>query len=110
MTHDIIAAQAATSNITSAALDVNGVPVKVNNIGMQVVATALSSADSVVKLQHSNDGTNFADITDASLTLAAGASTPVLSPIAMIGMRYYRAVYTKNTNAAGTVKVIINVN
>jgi hypothetical protein len=110
MTYPIIDAQVATANITSNSVDMDGTPTKTLNLGVQVNATSLNSADAVVKVQHSNDNVNFADVTDASLTLASGTSTQILSPITNIGSRYYRVVFTKNTNSAGSLTVIFNFN
>lgn len=110
MTYPIINAAAATANITSNAIDMDGTPTKILNLGVQVIAVGLNSADATVKIQHSNDNVNFSDITDASITLASGSSAPILSPITNIGTRYYRAVFTKNTNSAGTLSVIFNLN
>lgn len=112
MTYTIINAGVATGNLTSTSLDMDLYSAKTFNLGVQVVASGLTSADSVVKIQGSNVDSDayYNDITDATLTLAAGASYPVIAPIALIGLRFYRAVYTKNTNAGGTVSVIVNIN
>jgi hypothetical protein len=67
---------------------------------LQFIATSLSHADGTVKLQESNDGTNWVDVSGASLTLAAGSSCPVLSFTPRC--RYNRFVYTKNSNSSGT--------
>ena len=110
MTYPIINAVAATANITSNSVDMDGTPTKTLNIGIQVNSTSFNAADAVVKIQHSNDNVNFTDITDATLTIATGTASAILAPITNIGTRYYRAVYAKNTNSAGTISVIFNFN
>lgn len=73
-------------------------------IGVQVNATGLNTADSVVKLQDSIDGTNFIDITGATLTLSSGSSNNMFRVTNLIG-RKIKVVFTKGTNSAGTLDV-----
>lgn len=101
----IPAASAATANINGTAEDLLNHGSRKEKVAVQVVATGLNSADSVMKLQESNDGTNWADISGATATLASGASAPLIKATALV-CRYIRAVYTKNTNSAGTVSAI----
>lgn len=110
MTYPVINAVAATANINSNSFDIGGLPIKCANLGWQVNAVNFNSADATVKIQHSQDAVNWADITDATLTIASGTSSQVQSPITNIGSTYYRAVYTKNTNSGGTVTVIFSFN
>lgn len=110
MTYNIIDAQVATANINSEAVSTDGTPTKTLNIGWQVNAVGFNQATATVKLQHSNDNVNWADITDATLTLASGTSSQIQSPITNIGSKWLRAVYTKNTNSAGSLTVIFNFN
>lgn len=112
MTYPVINAAVATANINSNSFDIGGLPIRCANLGVQVIATGLNSADATVKIQHAMIDLDAAyqDITDATLTIASGTSYPVLSPITNIGSTYYRAVYTKNTNSAGTVTVIFSFN
>lgn len=108
MTHTIINAQSATANINSETFDMDGQRAG-RNMSFQVNATSFNTSDATVKMQHSNDNSNWADITDASLTMASGTTSQILAPITMLGSRFYRIVYTKNTNSAGTITVILNI-
>lgn len=108
MTHNIINAQPATANINSETFDMDGQR-SGRNLSFQVNATSFNASDATVKIQHSNDNSNWADITDGSLTIASGTTSQILTPISLLGARYYRIVYTKNTNSAGTITVILNI-
>lgn len=108
MTHTIINAQSATANINSEAFDMDGQR-SGRNMSFQVNATSFNASDATVKIQHSNDNSNWADVTDGSLTIASGTTSQVLTPITNLATRYYRIVYTKNSNSAGTITVIINI-
>lgn len=78
------------------------------SMALQIVATGLNAADATVKVQESNDGTNWVDVSGASITLASGASYPVLSITPRC--RFNRYVYTKGTVSAGTFSGIVNFN
>lgn len=108
MTHNIIDAQVATASINSEAFDMDG---QKSGLNMSFTAntTGFNQADATVKIQHSNDKTNWTDVTDGSITIASGTASQTLTPITNLGVRYYRIVYTKNTNSAGTITVILNV-
>lgn len=108
MTHTIINAQSATANINSETFDMDGQR-SGRNLSFQVNATSFNASDATVKMQHSNDNSNWTDLTDGSLTMASGTTSQILTPITMLGARYYRIVYTKNSNSAGTITVILNV-
>ena len=108
MTHNIINAQVATANINSETFDMNGQSAG-RNMSFTANTTSFNAADATVKLQHSNDNTNWENVTDGSITIASGTATQSLTPITNIAMRYYRIVYTKNSNSAGTITVIINI-
>ena len=110
MTYTIIDTTDADAPITSSALNIVAIPIKVNNMTFQVIAVGFDAADAVVKLMHSNDGTNFIDITGASLTIASGSSTPMSDIITNIGTTYYAVDFDEGTNSAGTVKVILSFN
>lgn len=103
----IPAATVATANFTSSTFDMSLVAFQLGNIGFQINATGLSTADSTVKMQHSNDATNWVDVDNSTLTLAAGTSTQTLLMINQ-SFVYYQVVYTKNTNSAGTIQSIVN--
>ena len=104
----------ATSNITSETLTLDGKHIRVGTLSMCAITTGFNAADATVRLQHSPDGTNFAnlDSTDSTvglLTIASGSNTTVLTPVTFLAMGFYRAVYTKNSNSAGTIQVIFNL-
>jgi hypothetical protein len=70
-------------------------------LSMQLVGAALDKADGTIKIQHSNDGTSWADVA-AATTIGAGASVTMLLVTAPC-CRYYRPVWAKGANAAGTL-------
>lgn len=73
-------------------------------MSVQFVATGLDAADGVIKLQDSNDGTNWNDITGATITVATGTSTNMLRYTAFTADKV-RVVWTKNSNTTGTITV-----
>ena len=72
-------------------------------VSIQAVGTSLSAADGTIKLQKSNDGTTFADV--ASATTVAANSTAYIVEDEVASCMWYRFVWAKGTNAAGTVVV-----
>lgn len=71
------------------------------SISLQIVSTSFNAADATIKAQESNDGTNWADVPSASVTLATGsAANPAISITPRC--RFNRFVYTKNSVSAGT--------
>lgn len=103
---------AATSNQTGSAMDTGSLFIKAANIGVQVVGTGLDAADSTVTIQQSNDGTNWDYVLDSTgstftITMASG-STSQSQVLTNMSFGFLRAVYTKNTNAAGTITVTFN--
>ena len=109
MTHTIINAQSATANINSEAFDMDGQRAG-RNMSFTANTTSFNAADATVKLQHSNDKTNWDDVENGSKTVdASGTSSRNLTPITNLAMRYYRIVYTKNSNSAGTITVLLNI-
>lgn len=94
---DYIAGNADT-NANGATIDVFAVCK--TTAALQVIAAGLSHADATMKVQESNDGTNWVDVSGATITLASGASSPVLAWTPRC--RYARTVYTKGANTAGT--------
>ena len=107
-----IPTQAATGDITSSSQEL-GESNSFQNASLQYVATGLNTADATVKLQGCNDNQagagNWMDITDSTVTLASGSSAAYLI-IANVAMKYYRVVFSKGTNSAGTINVLINFN
>lgn len=105
--------QSATANITSDGWDVSS-KIRLGTGSVTVNSVGFNTADATVRIQHSNDGVNFEnlDLTDASvglMAIATGTATQTLTPITFIAVKYFRIVYTKNTNSAGTITVILNV-
>ena len=103
---------AATSNQTGSAIETGALFIKAANIGLQAVGTSLSTSDSTVTLQQSNDGTNWDSVLDSTgstftITMASGDSSQS-TVLTNMAMGFLRAVYTKNTNAAGTITVTLN--
>lgn len=96
----------ATSNQTS-----NYVPNNGNNVSLWVKGASLNAADSTIKLQGSNKpsttSTDWVDMDESIITIAATA-TAYGSGVLACPYAYVRAVYTKNTNSAGTIEAIIN--
>lgn len=106
--------QAATANITSETIDTDNKGLKVGTLSVTAVTTGFNAADATVRLQHSNDNVTFEniDLNDSTvglMTLASGAATKSLTPVTYLAMRYYRVVYTKNSNSAGTIQVLVNL-
>jgi hypothetical protein len=107
-----IPSQAATANVTSdtQTLAENN---SYQNASFQYVATDFDAADATVKLQSSNvpspGSTDWVDVVDSTKTIASGDSTDYFI-LSNISMKHYRVVFTKNTNAAGTIAVYINFN
>jgi hypothetical protein len=101
--------QAATANINSEVFDIMCHTNIYGVMGVQVNTASFNAADATLKIQHSNDATNWIDVTDGSITIASGTNSATLTPITQLAMRYYRAVYTKNSNTAGTIQVIISL-
>jgi len=107
-----IPTQAATGDITSSSQEL-GESNSFQNASLQYNAVGLNTADATLKLQGCNDNQsgagNWMDITDSTIALAAGTSSAYLI-IANVAMKYYRVVYAKGTNSAGTINVLINFN
>ena len=85
---------------------IDKVPVTDGATSFQFVITGIDGADSVVKLQYSNDTDNFVDIPNLSSVLPSGGSV-VTFDITAITHRYFRAVFTANSSTVGTLNVIL---
>lgn len=90
-----------SANYTGAAIDCENI----SSVGLQCSAVSLDKADGTIALEHSNDGTTWAVV--AAATTVAANSTGYFIPVTVATMKYYRAVWAKGTNAAGTVTVKI---
>lgn len=95
---------ASAANITTSASNVLGASYKY--VAFQLNATSLDAADGSIKIQDSLDGTNFSDITGASITVASGTSVNMIRDTAFTG-KYIRAVWTKGSNTAGTLQGLL---
>jgi len=74
-------------------------------VSLQFVATTLDASDGIIKLQDSDDGVNFNDISGASITVTSGTTSNMIRYTAFTGS-YIRAVWTKGSNSTGTVRSI----
>jgi len=103
--------QAADASITSEVIDTDNKGLRIGTMGFQVNSVGFNAADATVKIQASNTLTagDFIDVTDGSITIATGTAVANLTPIIYLAMRYYRIVYTKVSNTAGTIKVTVNM-
>jgi hypothetical protein len=72
---------------------------------LQFIATGLDASDGVIKLQDSNDGTNWNDISGATITVAIGTSSNMIRYTAFTG-EYIRANWAKGANTTGTISAI----
>lgn len=93
----------------SLAEDTNGEAIDVRNVssGSLVLVWADAAAtDAVVKLQESNDGTNWKDITSQTVTIAAAAGSHVFkltSDVLLCAL--IRPVVVDNAESAGTASL-----
>jgi hypothetical protein len=103
----------ATADFTTGIIELKD-NLTINNMSIQVIGTGLSTTDSTIKLQQSNskDTASFSDVlnsdnTSFTITMSSSVMTGILTNVAF---KYYRIVFTKNTNAAGTIQVLLNFN
>lgn len=101
LTVQVISSVTSTVNLNSSAFGSAGY----KWISVQFIATSLDAADGVIKLQDSNDGTNWNDISGASITVASGTSSNMIRYTAFTTSNC-RAVWTKGSNTAGTIAAI----
>ena len=71
----------------------------------QVVSTSLDASDSIVKVQYSNDNSNYSDVPTLSQVLPSG-SNQVHFDIVSVTHRFYKVVITVNSVTTGTLTVI----
>lgn len=102
----------AASNQTGSSIELGAYTMQLGNIGVQVIGSGLTSSDSTVTFQTSNDGTNWDDLLDSgstfTMTMASGSTTQSYI-FTNASFMYIRAIYTKNTNAGGTITVNLNL-
>ena len=102
-------AQVGTASTSSSAIDVSTLTLMSSNLAIQVVTSGFNTADATIKVQHSLDNTNFDDIVDSTLVLASGSGSQTL----LLTNRmcdYYKIVFDKGTNSAGTFTVNLSFN
>lgn len=72
----------------------------------QIIATGLDASDLEVKIQYSNNGTNFNDVPNLSQVLPTGDSN-VNFNLNTVTHRYYKVVLTVNSATSGTITIAI---
>ena len=95
--------------LTSETLDTDNKGLRIGTLSITVVSASFNSADATVVLQMSNNNSTWENVVDGSLTIATGSATQSLTPVTYLAMRYYRVVYTPNTNTAGTIQILANL-
>lgn len=114
MEYKVINNETLSANITSSAMDVDGLPNRPRTLGVHIVTNNLNAVDATVVIQHSNinEDAYFSDIPSASVTLddGGGDNNDILTPFVDVGMKYYRAKVTKNTVTSGEITVSFNFN
>lgn len=75
-------------------------------LSFQIDATSLNAADATVQVQKSNNGTNFANISGAVITLPSGTASNFIE---VIGGKneFYKLVITVNSVTSGTLIIDI---
>ena len=89
----------------SMAADANGTPLDARGVvrgSVQYVWSGASATNATIKLQQSNNGTNWHDISGSSVTVAA-ASGAGLVEMSGITTALIRAVFTRNAETTGTI-------
>jgi len=102
----IMNAAAASADQTSDIVEMG----KCTHATFQVIWSGIDDTDGTVKLQVSEDQTNWVYKADSAgsavtLTIGSAADTGSISLNGVVTEKYYRAVYTKNSNTTGTVTV-----
>lgn len=103
----IMNAAAASADQTSDVVEMNNA---CTHASFQVITASFNTTDATVKLQVSNDNSNWTYKSDANgddvvLTIASGAENSVISLNGVVTEQYYRAVFAHGTNSAGTVTI-----
>jgi hypothetical protein len=105
MTKTVIAANtAANANQTGTVIERQFNEAVIN---MKVKCAGFNAADATIEIQESDDEVTWFT-NDSSRAIAAGASNFIVS-INALGSRFYKAVFTKNTNSAGTITADMNI-
>jgi len=96
-----------TANADSSAIMVDISKMVFGNINMQITWTGFNTVDAIVKLQMSNDGTNWVDVTDGAYAIGAASGTTAIVA-AYAASQYVRVDFAKGTNSAGTFGVLLS--
>jgi len=73
-------------------------------LSFQLDATSLDDADATVQIQKSNNGTNFADISGALITLPTSTTTNFIE-VQNAKNEFYKLVITVNSVTSGTLVI-----
>ena len=102
-------ATTAAVNFTSTAFYNEVIMANSDTLSLQFIAASLDQADGVIKLQDSNDNSNWNDISGATITVASGTSSNMIR-YTSFASAFIRCVWTKGTNTTGTITAIANIN
>jgi hypothetical protein len=72
-----------------------------------VWASLTGTLDATIKMEVSNDGTNWVEKSSASFTLTTASGTDMLSLNGVVTEHYYRIKYTHGNVSGGTVSVYL---
>lgn len=75
-----------------------------NQCAVQVIWSALDTSTGTVRLQASNDGSNYQNLTTSPITMTAGASNHMFNMYA-IGYAFMAVYYDPGSNTAGTLNI-----
>lgn len=80
--------------------------IRYNGLSFQIDGASLDDADATVQIQKSNNGTNFADISGAVITLPTSTTTNFIE---VVGAKneFYKLVITVNSVTTGTLTIDI---
>lgn len=76
-----------------------------NGVSIQVIYTFLTATSAIIKLQASNDGTNFADISGSSVTVTVSGNT-----LWDVGTPHYKILRVVMTPTGGTISAVLVLN
>lgn len=94
----------AASNQTSSGVDMGD---DTKNSSFQANWSSLTGTiDGTIKVQCSNDGSNWTDKTGATMTLSGDSGSNIISLNGVVTELKCRAVYTKNNITGGSITVI----
>src|SRR3989304_2170509 len=92
----------------SAGADFNSGCVEIKGLqcfSIQAAWTGLDAADAPIKVQLSNDNSNWDDYPSSTATLAATPDNEIWEFVGGSACNWVRCVYTKNSVTAGTISI-----